>query len=38
MDFTFYPFSTANETDFYNMMSVYLDSIYNSWLSYNDFI
>ena len=37
LDFTFYPFSTANEKDFYNMMSVYLDCVYNSWISEHDF-
>ena len=25
-DFTMYPFSTQNEKDFYNLLSVYLDA------------
>jgi Zn-dependent M16 (insulinase) family peptidase len=36
-DFTQYPFSTQNSTDYYNLMSVYLDSVFKPILSEYDF-
>jgi len=37
-DFTCYPFSTQNEKDFKNLMSVYLESVYKPLLNYHDFL
>lgn len=37
-DFTAYPFSTKNQKDFYNLLSVYCDSIFKSWIRYIDFL
>lgn len=37
-DFTSYPFSTANETDYYNLLSVYAESTFNPRLAKNDFL
>ena len=37
-DFTFYPFATTNAKDFDNLMDVYLSSVFEPLLSYNDFI
>ena len=36
-DYTFYPFSTPNKKDFYNLMQVYLDSVFNPLLREMDF-
>ncbi|KAJ3397526.1 Mitochondrial presequence protease [Lobulomyces angularis] len=36
-DFTFYPFSTENRIDYYNLMSVYLDSVFFPNLNELDF-
>ena len=37
-DFTMYPFTTKNTTDFFNLLSVYLDASFFPLLSYNDFL
>lgn len=37
-DFTSYPFSTTNETDYYNLLSVYAESTFNPRLAKNDFL
>lgn len=37
-DCTFYPFSTQNEKDFYNLMSVYLDAVFRPNLKELDFL
>eukprot|EP00842_Homolaphlyctis_polyrhiza_P003073 jgi/Hompol1/3767/HPOL_003346-RA len=37
-DFTFYPFSTENSTDYYNLMSVYLDAVFAPRLQKLDFM
>lgn len=37
-DFTSYPFSTANEKDFYNLLSVYGDSVFKPLLRKTDFM
>ncbi|KAL1140397.1 hypothetical protein AAG570_000329 [Ranatra chinensis] len=36
-DYTIYPFSTQNQTDFYNLMSVYLDAVFKPQLRECDF-
>lgn len=36
-DFTMYPFSTTNATDYHNLLSVYLDAVYFPRLSPYDF-
>lgn len=36
-DYTFYPFCTENESDYYNLMSVYLDAVFNPMLRESDF-
>lgn len=36
-DFTGYPFSTINETDFYNLLGVYSDSVFKPRLTKEDF-
>jgi Zn-dependent M16 (insulinase) family peptidase len=36
-DWTFYPFSTRNKKDYYNLMSVYMDSVFNPILRQLDF-
>lgn len=37
-DFTGYPFSTQNVADYYNLLSIYLDAVFNSKLEYLDFL
>ena len=37
-DYTLYPFSTCNEQDYYNLMSVYLDSVFKPLLREQDFL
>ena len=37
-DFTMYPFTTKNNKDFSNLLSVYLDASFFPLLSYNDFL
>jgi len=37
-DYTLYPFSTCNEADFYNLLSVYLDSVLRPLLREEDFL
>ena len=37
-DYTLYPFATQNKQDFYNLMSVYLDSVFKPVLSKEDFL
>ncbi|PAA93815.1 hypothetical protein BOX15_Mlig023471g2, partial [Macrostomum lignano] len=37
-DFTIYPCSTQNPTDFYNLFSVYLDAVFHPLLSRMDFL
>ncbi|KAI5961099.1 CYM1 [Candida margitis] len=37
-DYTFYPFATTNRKDFENLMDVYLSSVLEPLLNYNDFI
>ncbi|KAK6459647.1 peptidase M16C associated-domain-containing protein [Scheffersomyces xylosifermentans] len=37
-DFTFYPYATTNAKDFENLMDVYLSSVFEPLLTYNDFI
>ena len=36
-DYTLYPFSTPNERDYYNLMSVYLDAVFRPNLNKHDF-
>ena len=36
-DFTMYPFSTQNEADYFNLLSVYLDAVYFPLISEPDF-
>ena len=36
-DYTLYPFSTQNEKDFFNLMSVYLDAVFRPELKEQDF-
>lgn len=36
-DYTFYPFATTNQTDFQNLMDVYLSSVFEPLLTYEDF-
>lgn len=36
-DYTFYPFCTENKSDYYNLMSVYLDAVFNPMLRESDF-
>ena len=37
-DYTLYPFATQNKQDFYNLLSVYLDAVFNPLLSKEDFL
>lgn len=37
-DYTFYPFATTNAKDYENLMDVYLSSVFEPLLSFNDFI
>ncbi|KAI5952391.1 CYM1 [Candida jiufengensis] len=37
-DYTFYPFATTNAKDFENLMDVYLSSVFEPLLNYNDFL
>lgn len=37
-DYTFYPFATTNQKDFENLMDVYLSSVFEPLLSYEDFM
>lgn len=37
-DYTLYPFSTCNRQDYYNLMSVYLDSVFHPLLREQDFL
>ena len=37
-DYTLYPFSTCNTQDYYNLMSVYLDSVFRPLLREQDFL
>ena len=37
-DYTFYPFATPNAKDFYNLMQVYLDAVFNPLLRETDFL
>lgn len=37
-DYTYYPFATTNRTDFYNLMDVYLSSVFEPLLNYEDFM
>lgn len=37
-DYTFYPFATTNQTDFNNLMDVYLSSVFEPLLTYEDFL
>ncbi|WPK25943.1 hypothetical protein PUMCH_003281 [Australozyma saopauloensis] len=36
-DYTYYPFATTNRKDYDNLMSVYLSSVYEPLLTYEDF-
>eukprot|EP00095_Tigriopus_kingsejongensis_P001400 snap_masked-scaffold229_size244821-processed-gene-0.0 protein:Tk01400 transcript:snap_masked-scaffold229_size244821-processed-gene-0.0-mRNA-1 annotation:"hypothetical protein DAPPUDRAFT_310892" len=36
-DYTLYPYSTQNETDFFNLLSVYLDAVFQPRLQERDF-
>ena len=36
-DWTLYPFSTQNEKDYYNLMSVYMDCVFHPLLRELDF-
>lgn len=36
-DWTMYPFSTQNDKDFHNLLSVYLDSVFYPQLRLTDF-
>lgn len=37
-DYTFYPFATTNRKDFSNLMDVYLSSVFEPLLTYEDFM
>lgn len=37
-DYTFYPFATTNRKDFDNLMDVYLSSVFEPLLTYEDFL
>ena len=37
-DYTMYPFATVNETDFQNLLSVYLDAVFRPNIRYMDFL
>lgn len=37
-DYTFYPFSSQNHTDYFNLMSIYLDAVFNPQLKQLDFM
>ena len=37
-DYTMYPFQTGNDTDFQNLLSVYLDAVFRPNLRYIDFL
>lgn len=37
-DYTYYPFATTNRKDFDNLMSVYLSSVFEPLLTYEDFL
>ncbi|EGW31736.1 mitochondrial presequence protease [Spathaspora passalidarum NRRL Y-27907] len=37
-DYTFYPFATTNAQDFNNLLDVYLSSVFEPRLNYNDFL
>jgi len=37
-DCTFYPFSTSNQKDFNNLLSVYLDLVYKNRIDKRDFL
>lgn len=37
-DYTFYPFATTNRKDFTNLMDVYLSSVFEPLLTYEDFM
>lgn len=37
-DYTFYPFATTNKKDFSNLMDVYLSSVFEPLLTYEDFM
>lgn len=36
-DYTLYPFATQNKKDYYNLMSVYMDAVFNPQLKESDF-
>ncbi len=36
-DYTMYPFATLNQRDFYNLLSVYVDSVFRPLLKEQDF-
>ncbi len=36
-DYTLYPFATPNQADFYNLLAVYLDSVFKPLLKEQDF-
>jgi len=36
-DYTFYPFCTENQSDYYNLMAVYLDAVFHPMLRESDF-
>src|SRR5690606_37554738 len=37
-DYTMYPFSTQNSTDYYNLLAIYLDAVFHPRLRYLDFL
>ncbi|KAG7662904.1 CYM1 [[Candida] subhashii] len=37
-DYTYYPFATTNAKDYENLMDVYLSSVFEPQLNYNDFL
>lgn len=37
-DYTFYPFSSQNHRDYFNLMSIYLDAVFNPQLKLLDFM
>ncbi|KAI5743561.1 hypothetical protein M8J77_019598 [Diaphorina citri] len=37
-DYTFYPFSSQNHCDYFNLMSIYLDAVFNPQLKQLDFM
>ncbi|TMW40435.1 hypothetical protein DOY81_014485, partial [Sarcophaga bullata] len=37
-DYTMYPFSSMNETDFRNLQKIYLDAVFRPNLEYLDFL